>query len=245
MVRGTPAVLADAARQPLIAVYGGTLALLLAAPLLPAVGGTGDLNTALSDVPTMLALGACALVLLPGRGQVGLLALVALGAGLLGAVFTVAGPIALADLAKALFAGSLGLVLARVLAEPIAVVGVPLFVAAIDVLSVAGGPTSLLSRDSSRAGDFLSLYVPAWGGGRAGVLGVADLVFVGLFAGWAWRFGLRRRATAASLLAALPLALLAELAIDRVIPAIPLLGAALLLPNLDRLPGLVRGAPPS
>lgn len=215
--------------------------LLLAAPLLPAVGGTGDLNTVLSDVPAMLALGGCALALVVGRGQPALLALVALGAGLLAGAFTVAGPVALADLAKALFAGCLGVVLARLLAEPVAVVAVPVFVAAVDVLSVAGGPTSLLSRETSRAGDFLSLYIPAWGGGRAGVLGVADLVFVALYAGWAWHFGLRRRATAAALLAALPVALAVELATDTVVPAIPLLGAALLAPNLDLLPRLVRG----
>lgn len=222
-------------------VYAGTLALLLAAPLLPAVGGTGDLNTALSDIPAMLALGGCVLALLPGRDFVPGLALTALAAGLLGGALTVAEAIALADLAKALFAASLGMLLARLLAEPAVVVAVPVFVAALDIASVAGGPTSLIARDSSTVGDFLTLYLPAWGGGRAGVLGVADLVFLAFFASCAWRFGLRRRATAAALLAALPLALAIELATDRLVPALPLLAAALLLPNLDLLPELLAG----
>jgi hypothetical protein len=119
---------------------------------------------------------------------------------------------------------------------------VPLFAAALDVFSVTAGPTELLARDSSRAGDFLSLYLPAWGGGRAGALGVADLVFVGFFASSAWRFGLRRRATAVALLAALPVSLALQLGTGGAFPVLPVLAAGLLLPNLDLLPRLLRPA---
>ena len=223
--------------------YAGALALLLLAPALPGIGGTGDANTILSDAPAMVLLGACVLVLLPARDELGPLALLALGAGLLAAACTEAGAIALGDVLKALFAGALGLGLARLLAEPAVVVAVPLFVAAIDVASVAGGPTELLARDDSRPGEFISLYLPAWGGGRAGVIGVADLVFLGFFASGAWRFGLRRRVTAAALLAALPATLLAQVLLDRTVPALPALAAALLAPNADLLPGLVRRQP--
>lgn len=235
MVRGPAALLGLA--------YGAALLLFVLAPALPPVGGTGDLNTVLSDVPAMVALAACVLVLLPGRDWVPGLALVGLGAGLLSGAFTVAEVVPLANLSKALFAAALGMALARLFAEPVVVVAVPLFVAVLDLFSVARGPTSLLARDSSRAGEFLSLYLPAWGGGRAGVLGVTDLVFVAFFASSAWRFGLRRRATAAALVAALPLALVIELALDVVVPALPLLAAGLLLPNLDLLPGLLRRRP--
>ena len=235
MVRGPAALL--------VLTYGAALALLLIAPALPAVGGTGDLNTLLSDLPAMVVLAGCVLVLLPARDSAPGLGLLVLGAGLLAGAFTVAEATALANLAKALFAGSLGLLLARLLDEPLVVIAVPLFVGVIDVLSVAGGPTAALARDSSRAGEFLSLQLPAWGGGRAGVLGVTDLVFVAFFASSAWRFGLRRRATAAALVAALPLALVIELALDVVVPALPLLAAGLLLPNLDLLPGLLRRRP--
>lgn len=220
--------------------YGGAFLLFLVAPVLPAIGGTGDVNTVLSDVPAMVILAGCVLTLLPARDALPGLALLGLGGGLLAGAFTVAEVIPLANLAKALFAACLGLALARLLAEPIVVVAVPLFVAVLDVVSASRGPTALLARDSSRAGDFLSLYLPAWGGGRAGVLGVTDLVFVAFFASSAWRFGLRRRATAACLVAALPLSLVIELAVDGVVPALPLLAAALLLPNLDLLPRLLR-----
>jgi len=224
----------------LTAVYGTALALFVVAPALPGVAGGQDVNAALSDVPAMLLLGGCVLALLPARDGPGGLVLLVLGGGLLGAAFTVVGADPVANLAKALFAGSLGLLLARLLAEPVVVVAVPLFAAALDVFSVTGGPTELLARDSSRAGDFLSLYLPAWGGGRAGALGVADLVFVGFFASSAWRFGLRRRATAIALLAALPASLALQLLAGGAFPVLPMLAAALLVPNLDLLPRLLR-----
>ena len=224
----------------LAAVYGATFALLVVWPELPPLGGTSDLNTALSDIPAMLLLVGCVLVLLPARDSPVLLALVVLGAGLLAGAFTVAELIAPADLFKALFAGSLGLMLAALLAEPVVVVAVPLFVAGLDVFSVSAGPARLLTREGSPTIDFLTLYLPAIGGERAGVLGVADLVFVGFFAAGAWRFGLRRRATAIALLAALPATVLVQLAVDGTVPALPVLAAALLVPNLDLLPVLLR-----
>jgi hypothetical protein len=224
----------------LAGVYGATLALLLSWQSLPAIGGTSDLNTALSDIPAMLLLVGCVLALLPARDSPVLLSLVVIGAGLLAGAFTVAGVIAFADVFKALFAGSLGLVLAALLAEPVIVVAVPLFVAGLDLLSVTAGPARLVVRDGSRAADFLTLYLPAIGGERAGIVGVADLVFVGFFAAGAWRFGLRRRATAVALLAALPVTVLIQLGTDGTVPALPVLAAALLVPNLDLLPRLLR-----
>jgi hypothetical protein len=164
-----------------------------------------------------------------------------LAAGLLGGALTVAEAVAVADLAKALFAAALGMLGARLLAEPVVVVAVPLFVAALDVVSVAAGPATTVLRGGSQASDFLTVYLPAWGGGRAGLLGVADLVFLAFFASSAWRFGLRRHATAAALLAAFPVALAIELLTDRVVPVLPLLAAGLLLPNLDRLRDLLAG----
>ena len=235
MVRGPAALLT---RAPL--VHAAALALFAVAPVLPAIGGTGDVNTALSDVPAMLVLVGCVLSLLPVRDFPAGLILLGVGGGLLAGAFTVAGVVPLANVAKALFAGAAGMLLARLMADPAVVVAVPLFVAVLDVASVAAGPSQLLARDTSRTGEFLTVYLPAWGGGRAGVLGVADLLFAAFFASSAWRFGLRRRATAAALLAALPLTLVVQLALHRNIPALPPLAAALLLPNLDLLPPLLR-----
>ena len=223
----------------LAAGYAGLLAYLLITPALPDVGGTGDVNTLLSDGVTLVLVAGCVLALLAARDEVAVLVLLALGAGLLGAALTEAGSIPLAVTTKVLFSAALGMLLARLLAEPAVVVGVPLFVAAIDVASVDGGPSAVLARDSSDAGEFLSLYLPAWGGGRAGVLGVADVIFLAFFASGAWRFGLRRRVTGVALALALPAAVAVQLAVDRTIPALPVLAAALLLPNLDLLPRLL------
>ena len=207
--------------------------------MLPDVGGTGDVNTLVSDGATLLLLGACVLLWLPAHDDPFALALLAFGSGLLAAGGTEAGSVPVADLSKALFGASLGMLLAWALAEPAAVIAVPLFVAGIDIASVAGGPSELLARDDSRTGEFLSLYLPAWGGGRAGVVGLADLIFLGFFAASAWRFGLRRRVTAAALLLSLPATVAIQLALDVTVPALPVLAAALLVPNLDLLPGLL------
>ncbi|MDQ4041761.1 MAG: hypothetical protein M3141_08425, partial [Actinomycetota bacterium] len=139
----------------LAASYAALLAYLLLTPALPDVGGTGDVNTLLSDATTLLGLGACVLALLPARDEGFGLALVVVGAGLVAAGMTEAGSIPLAGATKTLFAAALGMLLARLLADLAVVVGVPLFVAAIDVASVAGGPSRLLARDSSQAGEFL------------------------------------------------------------------------------------------
>jgi hypothetical protein len=61
-----------------------------------------------------------------------------------------------------------------------------------------------------------------------------------MFAAWAWHYGFRRTATIVGLL----LGLLGSLALgellDRMIPALPLLAAGYLLPNLDRIAALLR-----
>jgi hypothetical protein len=62
-----------------------------------------------------------------------------------------------------------------------------------------------------------------------------------MFAAWAWRFGLRRRATVAAMVGGLVAALWLSVALDTAIPALPLLAAGYLLPNLDRLLDLLRG----
>lgn len=227
----------------LIGAYGAFFAYLLIARALPDVGGTGDVNTLLSNGVALALLAGCVLALLPARDELLALALLASGAGLLGAGATEADWIPVAGATKALFGAALGMLLARLVDEPAAVVGVPLFVAGIDVASVIGGPSALLARDASEAGEFLSVHIPAWGGGRAGVLGVADVIFLGFFAAGAWRHGLRRRATAAALALALPAAVAVQLAVDAPIPALPALAAALLLPNLDLLPGLLAREP--
>ena len=232
MVRGPAA---------LLVAYAAALAYFALAGSLPDLGDR-DATTIVSGAVGVLALAACTFTLLPARDE--LPALVALAAGglLLGGALTAAGADAGANVAKVLFAASAGMLLAAWLSLPQLVVVIPVFVAGIDIASVAGGPSELLARDSSRAGEFLSVYLPAWGGGRAGVLGLADLIFLAFFAASAWRFDLRRRATGIALMLALPATVVIQLELDVTVPVLPVLAAALLLPNLDLLPAMLTRA---
>lgn len=224
----------------LIAVYAATFAYLLVTPILPDVGGTSDTNTIVSDVTMFLLLGGCVMVWVPAQDEPFVLALLALGSGMLYAAFNEAGSIPLENITAVLFAATLGMLFAWALADPAVAIAVPLFVAGIDAASVfGGGPSELLARDTSALGDFISIYMPAWGGGRAGVLGIADLVLMAFFAAHAARFRMRRTVTTIALLLALPAALLLELQIDHPVPGITFLAAALLLPNLDLLPRML------
>jgi hypothetical protein len=224
-------------------VYGATLLLFLVVPALPEIAGT-DAATLAAGIPALTLLAGCALVLLPLRDATAALALLALGAGMIGAALTEIGADAGANVAKALLAASVGFVLVRVLATPAVVIAVPLFVSAVDIASVLSGPSAVLMRGESGVSDFLTFTIPAFGGGRAGALGISDIIFLAFFAGCAWRYGLRRRTTAIALMLALPLALVAAVLAGRGIAALPFLSAALLLPNLDLLPGLLRSDRP-
>jgi hypothetical protein len=161
------------------------------------------------------------------------------------AVLNLAGVGALANVPEALTAAAAGLLLAAALATPTVAVAVPLFVAVIDIWSVASGPTSRLVESGSDPVDVLSFDIPAWGGGSAGGLGLTDAVFIAMFAGWAWRFGLRRRVTLAGMAIGLLAALVLSLATDEAIPALPLIAAGYLLPNADRLVKRLRPSPPA
>jgi hypothetical protein len=223
----------------LLAAAGGGIAYLLVAPALPDLGD-GEAAVLVAGSIGLTLLGVLALCLVDLRDSAPLAGLLGLGAALLAAAMTVAEAGAVADVPKALFAAALGVVLARVLATPAVVLAVPLFVAAIDVWSASSGPTSRILEQGTGTVDFLVLAIPAWGGGEVGRLGISDVVFLAFFAALAWRYGMRRRVTGAAVVGALVVTLVVEVAIDRALPVLPFLAAALLVPNLDRLPGLLR-----
>ncbi|MDQ3409488.1 MAG: hypothetical protein M3469_05850, partial [Actinomycetota bacterium] len=180
------------------ALPGAALAYFLLAPALPALP-SGDPTVLVGGSVGILAVAAATLALLPARGTVAGPLLVALGAGLIVAGLNAAGVGAGANAFEALLAAAVGLILARVLGAPAVAVVVPVFVAAIDLYSVLTGPARRLLDSGGSAVDALSFALPAWGGGLAGRLGVSDAVFLAMFAAWAWRFGLRRRATVAAM----------------------------------------------
>lgn len=221
------------------------LAYFLAAPALPALPD-GDTTIAVAGAVGLLMIAASTLALLPAHATVIGPLLIALGSGLLVGALNAdgsAGVGAGANVAEALLAGSIGLLFARWLATPVSAVAVPLFVAAIDVWSVASGPSSRLLENGADTVDPLSFDLPAWGEmDSAGHLGLSDALFLSMFAAWAWRYGLRRAATIVCLMLGLVASLVLGLLLDRAIPALPLIAAGYLLANLDRIPALLRHA---
>jgi hypothetical protein len=220
------------------------LAYFLAAPALPALPA-GDTTTIVAGGIGLLMIAVSVLSIVPAAGGLFAPLLIALGTGLLVGALNAGGAGGVgagANVAEALFAAAVGLLFARWLETRVVAVAVPLIVAGIDIWSVASGPSSKLLDNGSDTVDPLSFDIPAWGGmGSAGHLGLSDAFFLSMFAAWAWRYGLRRRATIAGLTLGLIGSLLLAVVLDQAVPALPLLAAGYLLPNLDRLPGLLRG----
>ena len=246
MVRRPSPVLSSAPRRrrigpatiavgvPLVA-----LAYFLAAPALPALPA-GDTEVLVAGGIGLLLVAATTLSLLPARDTVAGPLLIVLGTGLLAGALNAAHVGAGANVAEIMLAAAVGLLFARFLRVGSIALAVPLFVAVIDVWSVASGPTSRLLAAGTPPDDPLSFDIPAWGGGAsAGHLGVSDAIFVAMFAAWAWHFGFRRAATAAGIVLGLLASLVLSVVFDRAIPAIPLLAIGYLLPNLDRIGALL------
>jgi hypothetical protein len=220
------------------------LAYFLAAPALPALPA-GDETTLVAGGVGLLMVAASTLALAPAAETLFGPLLIVLGAGLLVGALNAEGAGGVgagANAAEALLAGAIGLLFARWLATPVIAVAVPIFVAAIDVWSVASGPSSQLLDQGTDTVDPLSFDLPAWGHhGSAGHLGFSDALFAAMFVAWAWRYGLRRKATIAGVTLGLLAALVLSVELDRAIPALPLIAAGYLLPNLDRIPAMLRG----
>ncbi|MEA2193360.1 MAG: hypothetical protein QOI73_3481 [Solirubrobacteraceae bacterium] len=221
---------------------GPALLYFLAAPALPSLPA-GDVEVLVAGAVGLLAVAATTLALLPARDAPVSLALTLLGAALLAAALNAAGVGAGANVVEALLAAAIGLLFARALGAPAIALAVPVFVATVDAWSVASGPTERLLASGTDASDPLSFDLPAWGGaGSAGHLGLTDALFLAMFAAWAWRHDLRRGATICGLVLGLLAALVLGVALDRAIPALPLIAAGYLLPNLDRIARLLRHA---
>ena len=232
--RRRPGAATLALGAPLVA-----LAYYLAAPALPALPA-GDATVVVAGGVGMLMIVASALALVPAHPTLVGPLLIVLGAGLLVAALNAAGVGAAANVPEALLAGAIGLLFARWLATPVIAIAVPIFVAAIDVWSVASGPTSRLVDSGTDSTDPLTFDMPAWGHmGSAGHLGLSDALFASMFAAWAWRYGFRRTATIVGLALGLLGSLALGILLDRTIPALPLLAAGYLLANLDRIPALL------
>ena len=109
--------------------------------------------------------------------------------------------------------------------------------AGIDIAQArAGGSGRARSRCRRRKpGDALTLELPDWGTGLAAArLGAPDVVFLGAFAAYARRLGLRERAAEVGMLIGLLAAAASEVLLDSELPTIALMARR--LPGAQRRP---------
>jgi hypothetical protein len=158
--------------------------------------------------------------------------LLLIGCGLLAAAFDAVDARAGASLPEALAWCAGGLLFARGFAPAPIAVAVPLLLAALDAVGVIG--SSAILNDVARAGDPLTLELPAWAGGQAAVLPALEAGIVGALAAWASWHGFRQPWTTILMIEAAVLASVTGL------PAVTLIVAAYLLPNLPQAVAAVR-----
>jgi hypothetical protein len=225
VVRGPAAVLAAVA---LAAAY------FLAVSAFPALHPEKT-SLLVAGVAGAVGLAVSSLAVVPLVDTPVLIPLVLLGAGLIVAALDVAKVGAAASVPEAVLYGTVGVAFAALLDAPALALVLPIFVGAIDAVSVFAGPSKLLAHGMTQPGDPLSLELPEWHTRMpAGRIGVSDVVFVAVFAAYARRFDLRLRAAAVGMMLGLAGAVVVHVELDRTIPALPFVGAGFLLPNLDR-----------
>ena len=133
----------------------------------------------------------------------------------------------------------LGIAFAVVFDAPALAVALPLFLAVVDIAeSRAGGSAGLFTLSVSKPGDAFTLELPDGGWLAAARLGAPEVVFVGAFAAYARRLGLRARAAEAGMLAGLLAAAASEVLLHSELPTIALMALGYLAPNVDRIQAL-------
>lgn len=235
MVRGLAALLA----------LGIAQAYVLAGDALPVITPP-DTSLLVAGGVGLAVIVLCASLVAPISDQPALLYLIGLGGGMVVVVLNASDAGAGVTPAEAITFSALGAAFACSMLTPSLAIALPIFVALVDGASaLLGGPTEVLADAGPvRPGDPLSLDVPDWGNGlSAGRLGIADVVFIGVFLAYARRYRLRPIGTAVALGIALIGALAINLELDTNIPALPLMAFAYFLVNVDRLPGLFARTP--
>ena len=230
MVRGPAA---------LLAVLGAALAYVLVAPELPQlhppelsalVASAIGLTFVVAIVAGLAAMADSPFTLFPA----------VLGAGLLVAALDTNDIGVAATPFEVVLLCCLGIAFAVVFDVPALAVALPLFLGAIDVVqAVGGGSAGLFTLSTTKPGDVLTLDLPDWGTGLAAArLSATDVIFLGAFAAYARRLGLRERAAEVGMLLGLLAAVASEVLLDTELPTIALMAAGYLATNVDRLGGL-------
>jgi hypothetical protein len=231
---------ADGPRRLGAALAGGAAVAIFTAysSLVPAVHPLRlDIVVSMAVALPLLAVLLCGLAPLRTLGhRLLLVALVALAAALL---LTYAGWLPGANVAKAVFAASVGLWLAAQIDSLAIFVVVAVLAALVDTFSVltAAGPTNTLLNKAPQVVGYFTVAMTWFGYSYRdaySAIGTSDLLFFSLYLGAALQFRLRVRLTVVAMTASFLLTVVLALW-SRALPALPLLSAAFLLANADLL----------
>ena len=195
------------------------------------------LDIMVSSAVVLTAVAALVWGMLPLRTFGRRLPLVALAALPLAVLFVWLGWVPAANVAKVVFAAALGIWIAGELERVSWIVLVAAVSAAVDIVSVAAGPTkAILDKGPVVVGYFTVAvtwagytYAEAFTG-----LGVSDVIFFALYLAAAQRFGLRTGWSAVAMVASF-LGTIAMAMWWTALPALPLLSLAFLAVNADLL----------
>lgn len=205
-------------------------------------------NILASSAIVLTAVAALVWAMLPLAALGRRLPLVALAVLPFAALFVWQGWVPAANVAKVVFAAALGIWIACELERPSWVVVVATVSAAVDVVSVAVGPTRVILEQGPVVVGYFTVAVTWAGYSYAEAftgLGVSDVLFFSLYLGAARRFALRTRWSAIAMVVSF-LVTIALAMWWTALPALPLLSVAFLAVNagvlLKRLgPGRASG----
>jgi hypothetical protein len=152
-------------------------------------------------------------------------------------LFVWLGWVPLANVAKVVAAAALGIWIAEELEQLSWIVIVAVVSAAVDIVSVAAGPTKAILEQGPVVVGYFTVAV-TWAGYTYSEaytgLGISDVIFLALYLGAARRFGLRVGWSAVAMVVSF-LATIAAAMWWTALPALPLLSAAFLAVNGDLL----------
>jgi len=236
MTRLAPAVVAGAA----IFLWGAL------SSTLPALPVRADIMLSSALVLGLVAVLVWGLLPLHTLGR--RLPLVTAAALPLAILFVWLGWVPLANVAKVVAAAALGIWIAEELEKLSWIVIVAVISAAVDIVSVAAGPTKAILDQGPVVVGYFTIVV-TWAGYTYSEaftgLGISDVIFLALYLGAARRFGLRVGWSAVAMVVSF-LATIAAAMWWTALPALPLLSVAFLAVNGDLLwRKLRRGGEPS
>jgi len=220
---------------PAVAAGGLLIVYVRFSSLLPAFAVRADIMVSSAIVLGLMAVLVWGMLPLHVLGRrLPLLTLVALP---LAVLFVWLGWVPLANVAKIVAAGALGMWIAAELEKLSWIVIVAAVSAVIDIVSVAAGPTKALIGQGPVVVGYFTIAVTWFGYSYAQAftgLGVSDVIFFALYLATARRFGLRVGWSAVAMVASF-LATIAVAMWWTALPALPLLSVAFLAVNADRL----------